>query len=604
MSINLSALMKQRYDTAANWTAQNPTLLAGEIGIESDTKRWKIGSGSTAWTSLTYANGSTYPFVNADIAAGAEIAVSKLADGSARQLLQTDAAGTGVEWTSDVSIPGVLAVTAGTAALPGIAVSGDPNTGIYSPGADQVAISTNGTGRITVDGSGNVNIDSNTLYVDAVNNRVGIGTPGPSNTLSVDSANAVPVQVFSTQATHYLQLTSDSGGTAKSAGIFTNNDALGFFTSSSGTERARITSTGALNFVGAGTAGSTQAVSFNGSAPVNSLVIDSSGRLGIGTSGPLAKTEISLTGISSGKTDAANWGANGIVQLFNSNGAASDSEVLLLGAQSGGLGQLASGFGFGRGTSGWGTYLNFYTHSDSTANIDELTERMRITSGGNVGIGTTPAAGSLLHINSAASTDCKQQISVTTGTQAAYTAYVNTTASVIGNENSSGGSLAIGSAPYATVINNGGAYPINFATNNTLRATIDSSGRLLVGTSSASGTATLQVPGSLRAGDSGDGGNDGNNVTQVAATPPSGALMAEIFCVGNFYNGTANTHTGFYSACWSSFTNTITVIKDVNHSAGSNQGFEAIWSGTQVVVRNKTSMNNLQGGRAFIRWLA
>jgi len=49
--------------------------------------------------------------VNADISATAEIAVSKLADGSARQLLQTDAAGTGVEWTSNVDIPGTLDVT-------------------------------------------------------------------------------------------------------------------------------------------------------------------------------------------------------------------------------------------------------------------------------------------------------------------------------------------------------------------------------------------------------------------------------------------------------------------------------------------------------------
>jgi hypothetical protein len=49
--------------------------------------------------------------VNADINANAEIAVSKLADGTARQLLQTDAAGTGVEWTSDVDIPGTLDVT-------------------------------------------------------------------------------------------------------------------------------------------------------------------------------------------------------------------------------------------------------------------------------------------------------------------------------------------------------------------------------------------------------------------------------------------------------------------------------------------------------------
>lgn len=49
--------------------------------------------------------------VDADINTGAEIAVSKLADGAARQLLQTDAAGTGVEWTSNVDIPGTLDVT-------------------------------------------------------------------------------------------------------------------------------------------------------------------------------------------------------------------------------------------------------------------------------------------------------------------------------------------------------------------------------------------------------------------------------------------------------------------------------------------------------------
>jgi hypothetical protein len=52
------------------------------------------------------------------------------------------------------TMTGVLAVTAGTAALPGIAVSGDPNTGIYSPGADQIGIATGGTASITIDSSG------------------------------------------------------------------------------------------------------------------------------------------------------------------------------------------------------------------------------------------------------------------------------------------------------------------------------------------------------------------------------------------------------------------------------------------------------------------
>jgi hypothetical protein len=52
--------------------------------------------------------------VDADINASAEIAVSKLGNGTARQLLQTDAAGTGVEWASNISIPGTLGVTGET----------------------------------------------------------------------------------------------------------------------------------------------------------------------------------------------------------------------------------------------------------------------------------------------------------------------------------------------------------------------------------------------------------------------------------------------------------------------------------------------------------
>jgi hypothetical protein len=48
--------------------------------------------------------------VNADISPTAEIAVSKLADGVARQLLQTSADGNNVEWASDIVIPGTLGV--------------------------------------------------------------------------------------------------------------------------------------------------------------------------------------------------------------------------------------------------------------------------------------------------------------------------------------------------------------------------------------------------------------------------------------------------------------------------------------------------------------
>ena len=45
-----------RRDTASDWTSNNPTLAAGEFGWESDTNRFKIGTGSANWTSLEYAD--------------------------------------------------------------------------------------------------------------------------------------------------------------------------------------------------------------------------------------------------------------------------------------------------------------------------------------------------------------------------------------------------------------------------------------------------------------------------------------------------------------------------------------------------------------------
>jgi hypothetical protein len=52
----------------------------------------------------------------------------------------------------------VTIAQAGTAATPGIRFESDTNTGIYSPGADQLAVSTAGTGRLFVDATGNVGV--------------------------------------------------------------------------------------------------------------------------------------------------------------------------------------------------------------------------------------------------------------------------------------------------------------------------------------------------------------------------------------------------------------------------------------------------------------
>lgn len=48
-----------RRGSAAQWTAANTILDASEIGYESDTGKFKIGDGSTAWSSLPYSVTST-----------------------------------------------------------------------------------------------------------------------------------------------------------------------------------------------------------------------------------------------------------------------------------------------------------------------------------------------------------------------------------------------------------------------------------------------------------------------------------------------------------------------------------------------------------------
>lgn len=50
----MAVQIQLRRDTAANWTAADPVLADGEVGLETDTLRLKIGDGSTAWSALNY----------------------------------------------------------------------------------------------------------------------------------------------------------------------------------------------------------------------------------------------------------------------------------------------------------------------------------------------------------------------------------------------------------------------------------------------------------------------------------------------------------------------------------------------------------------------
>jgi hypothetical protein len=229
----------------------------------------------------------------------------------------------------------------------------------------------------------------------------------------------------------YAYITSDKIGTG-------SYQPLAFFTS--GSERLRITSTGALNFVGAGTAGSTQAVSFNGSAPVNSLVIDSSGRVGLGTSSPGTGTSSYYDDLVI-KNDGSGTGAGITIQSNSTNGF--------------------SGLDLRKAD---GTELAKISASASTSKlaIDAAgTTAITIDSSQRVGIGTT---GPLTIFDVKPSTNRHIVFS-------ASSTYANN--AVVG----------VDDAGYESALGIGGN-PIQFFTGSSERARIDSSGRLLVGTSS------------------------------------------------------------------------------------------------------------------------
>ena len=50
----LNIRIQLRNDTAENWTTKNPLLLKGEMGVETDTGKTKIGNGTAHWTALKY----------------------------------------------------------------------------------------------------------------------------------------------------------------------------------------------------------------------------------------------------------------------------------------------------------------------------------------------------------------------------------------------------------------------------------------------------------------------------------------------------------------------------------------------------------------------
>jgi len=232
------------------------------------------------------------------------------------------------------TIPTLVATTlvttgTGTAAAPAIVPTGDTNTGIFFPAADTIAFSEGGTEAMRIDSNGNV----------------GIGTSTSLVRLTVDSGSAAQYGRFNSTAANGGYLTIESSGTVHgdigtAAQLVSGGSATDFGINARGsrnlilgtnnTERLRIDSSGNVEVKTAGAkiklarvsdaslvgeigsqsgtgisikniGGTTSEAVIGGDwVAVNTnaterLRIDSSGRVGIGTTSPLKELQINAT---------------------------------------------------------------------------------------------------------------------------------------------------------------------------------------------------------------------------------------------------------------------------------------------------------------------
>jgi hypothetical protein len=441
-------------------------------------------------TSTMIANGT---IVDADVNASAAIAGTKISPDFGSQTVQTT---------------GIFSHALGTAGAPTITFTGDTNTGIYSPGADQVAISTNGTEGMRLDSSG----------------RLGLGTSSPATLLDLSTTTSAKLNLtypgfgiatLASDSTGALLLQADEANTQANSLIQFKVD---------GTERARIDSSGRL---GVGTtpsaklhvSGTTRIINGDSAGasflspsldlydsthaveviltPASGLGaigtysnhpfafytnnaerarIDSSGRLGIGTSSPQCFTTIN-GGNSAGFTD--------VLQLSAGAAAANSGPGLSFNINHGDYSTYKSWqTGIIRSAANnavtYEGFLAFYTNDGGS--VSTVSEKMRITAQGRVGIGTTVPSSALTINNDGVG------FRIERGSAVGYF-YHNSTASTA--------DLTIQSQAGAVQLftENGANQPIKFTTNGTERCRVDSSGRLLIGTSTATATSTAKLQG-------------------------------------------------------------------------------------------------------------
>jgi len=302
----------------------------------------------------------------------------------------------------------------GSASAPTFSFTSDPNTGLYSPGADQVAISTNGVNRLHI----------------AADGKIGIGTASPLTKLEVSNGVITAGSVTATGGAEILRgyYGNDGALTVIGSEYSSGGPVIGYAVKpSTSIGSAFLSSTSIAVQRGAYTIegyihkwyiGANQTVAENSSVFTSEVMrIDSSGRLLVGTSTalslgnslttPAINTETLVGGgVLNHNIGATRHGgitpeAGPFISLARSRGTTLGAVTLVANGDTLGVLEFcgADGTDFGTtaatikcevdGTPGANDMpgrLVFSTTTDGAANP---TERMRINSSGQVLIGTT-----------------------------------------------------------------------------------------------------------------------------------------------------------------------------------------------------------------------
>lgn len=249
-----------------------------------------------------------------------------------------------------LTVAGTAQFADGSASAPTIAHSGDTNTGVFFPAADTVAITTAGSERARIDSSGNIIVGGTTASAAGLNVAAGYNI-----SFAEGSAN--------TTYTNFFRQAS-SAAAVIGYGLKYSTTANGF-ASSVGSSLARSAIVADGGVIKLYTDSASTVASGTDITPTERVRIDSSGRVGIGTSSPGVKLDVSVPNGTQGFNCAGIGIGNGTAF------AVGESELYTSSAD----------LGIGTGGS---NNIRFWTAS---------VERARITSGGDLVVGRTTASG-------------------------------------------------------------------------------------------------------------------------------------------------------------------------------------------------------------------